>query len=211
MIYDSYPWKKDLLRRKQLILKYNTQEHFEKDEKAAYTVLEKAVFYSAFIIRKLIDCEMLSDEADIYSLKVKIYKPKQQVYRYIIADEESHNLDHFQKKTVKGKDVCNWLIHSYIFNFVWNENTQISEGFFVASDFDRNKLLYYVGINDWIDYMDFIVTDSVVATSSYYDGKEKDFVSVVKCRGSMPSFVIDKQLEEAGEKCKRLYFQNKEK
>ncbi len=65
MVYESYPWKQDLLRRKRLILNYNTAEHFAKNEDSTYTVLEKAVFYSAFIIRKLIDCRgKLSDDAD---------------------------------------------------------------------------------------------------------------------------------------------------
>ena len=30
MVYESYPWKQDLLRRKRLLLKYNTVEQFEK-------------------------------------------------------------------------------------------------------------------------------------------------------------------------------------
>ena len=53
------------------------------------------MFYSAFIIRKLIDCKSkLSDEADKYAIKVKVYKAKKQfdIYnRYI--DEDSHEYD----------------------------------------------------------------------------------------------------------------------
>ena len=56
MIFESFPWKQDLRRRKNLIIKYNTAEHFEKNDDTTYTVIEKAIFYSAFIIRKLIDC-----------------------------------------------------------------------------------------------------------------------------------------------------------
>ena len=71
MIFESFPWKQDLRRRKNLIIKYNTAEHFEKNDDTTYTVIEKAIFYSAFIIRKLIDCGgKLSDESENYSLKV---------------------------------------------------------------------------------------------------------------------------------------------
>lgn len=67
-MYESSPWKEDLKRRRQLLLQYNTKEHFEKDEDKAYTVIEKAIFYSAFIIRKLLDCNgKMSDEADQYA------------------------------------------------------------------------------------------------------------------------------------------------
>ena len=52
MIFESFPWKQDLRRRKNLIIKYNTAEHFEKNDDTTYTVIEKAIFYSAFIIRK---------------------------------------------------------------------------------------------------------------------------------------------------------------
>ena len=76
MIFESFPWKQDLRRRKNLIIKYNTAEHFKKNDDATYTVIEKAIFYSAFIIRKLIDCGgKLSDEAENYSLKVFSVQP----------------------------------------------------------------------------------------------------------------------------------------
>ena len=32
MIFESFPWKQDLRRRKNLIIKYNTAEHFEKND-----------------------------------------------------------------------------------------------------------------------------------------------------------------------------------
>ena len=47
MIYESSSWKQDLRRRKNLILKYNAADRFEKNEDATYLVIEKAIFYSA--------------------------------------------------------------------------------------------------------------------------------------------------------------------
>ena len=44
-MYESSPWKEDLKRRRQLLLQYNTKEHFEKDEDKAYTVIEKAILF----------------------------------------------------------------------------------------------------------------------------------------------------------------------
>jgi len=185
MVYESYPWKQDLLRRKRLILKYNTVEYFQKDEEATYTVLEKAIFYSAFIIRKLIDCfGKLSDDADRYTLSVIKFKPLKEVnafHRW--PDESTHDWDHSQQKTVKGKDICNWLIHSYLFFFNYNEEETI-DGFFVASDYDRNKTLYYIRIRDWLDYMTFIASDDVVKLVSEYDMKAGEYVYTKKERGT---------------------------
>lgn len=184
MIYDSYAWKRDLLRRKQLIIRYNTKEQFEKDEESTFNVLEKAVFYSGFIIRKLIDCKSkLSDEADEYKLTVKKYKPLKEINKLNRwPEEDNYDWEHANQISVNGKDVCNWLIHSYVFFFCFNERG-IVIGFFVSSDFDRNKLLYYIRITDWIDYMKFIASDSIVSAESVYDQKKRDYIYKIKKRG----------------------------
>ena len=50
MIHESYPWKQDLLRKKEAILKYSTADLLQNDEDdEAYTAIEMAIFYSAFI------------------------------------------------------------------------------------------------------------------------------------------------------------------
>lgn len=145
MIFESFPWKQDLRRRKNLIIKYNTAEHFEKNDDTTYTVIEKAIFYSAFIIRKLIDCGgKLSDESENYSLKVcsvQPLKPVDRLHRW--PEEDSHDWENEKEVVVTGKNVCNWLIHSYMFFVVFNEDG-IIDSFSVTSDFDRNKVLYRI-------------------------------------------------------------------
>ena len=186
MVYESYPWKQDLLRRKRLFLKYNTVEQFERNEEASYTVLEKAVFYSAFIIRKLIDCRgKLSDEADQYTICSKAYSPLKEVNtvnRW--PDENTHDWDNYQKKNVKGKDICNWLIHSYMFFFSYSEEGLV-DGFLVTSDYDRNKFLYHIDIADWLDYISYIANDSIVSMSMHYDSRSADYIYTSKERGRM--------------------------
>ena len=154
MILESIPWKQDLRRRKNLIIKYNTAEHFEKNDDTTYTVIEKAIFYSAFIIRKLIDCGgKLSDEAENYSLKafsVQPLKPVDQLHRW--PEEDSHDWENEKEIVVAGKNVCNWLIHSYMFFVVFNEDG-IIDSFSVTSDFDRNKVLYRIPLDAWMAYM----------------------------------------------------------
>ena len=186
MVYESYPWKQDLLRRKRLILNYNTAEHFAKNEDSTYTVLEKAVFYSAFIIRKLIDCRgKLSDDADQYALHIEKFIPLKAVdelHRW--PEEDPHDWEHPKNLTVNGKDICNWLIHSYMFFFSFNEADTVN-GFFVTSDYDRNKTLCCISITDWLEYMTFIANDYVVAAESHYDLKARDYIYTKKERGTL--------------------------
>ena len=189
MIHESYPWKEDLLDRKKQIIRFNCPEELKKDDdsgdETAYTYIEKGVFYSAFIIRKLIDCKSkLSDEADKYAIKVKVYKAKRQfdMYnRYI--EEDSHEWQNPTLKTVQGKDVCNWLIHSFFFFMQYDDRVNQYVSFFVASDFDRNKCLYGITLSDWLDYIEFIATDEIVHLEMKYDEKTGERTYTRKQRG----------------------------
>lgn len=184
MIFESYPWKQDLHRRKNLLLKYNKADLFETNEEGTYTVIEKAIFYSAFIARKLIDCGgKLSDEAENYSMRVYSVRPIKRVdnmHRW--PEEDSHDWDNEQETTVAGKNVCNWLIHSFMFYLVFNEDGVV-DSFSVTSDFDRNKILYRIPLKAWIDYIEYIATDDIVSLSSHYDPKKNEYVYTRKMRG----------------------------
>ena len=185
MVYESYPWKQDLQRRKRLILKYNTAEGFDRNYNSTYTVIEKSIFYSAFIIRKLLDCGgKLSDEASRYVIKAKSIKPLVHInlmQRW--PEEDSHDWEHEKIVAVSGKDVCNWLIHSYLFFVEFDEGGAIIS-FCVSSDFDKNKVLYKISITDWVEYIGYIVTDDIVSMSSYYDEKADEYIYTCKKRGA---------------------------
>lgn len=184
MIFESYPWKQDLRRRKNLLLRYNTTARFNENEDRTYTVIEKAIFYSAFIIRKLIDCGgKLSDEAENYSMRVFAVRPLKQVdnfHRW--PEEESHDWNNEIEVTVAGKNVCNWLIHSFMFYLVFNEDGVV-DGFGVTSDFDKNKILYRIPLDVWLNYIDYIATDDIVSLTSHYDEKKGEYVYTRKMRG----------------------------
>ena len=188
MIFESFPWKQDLRRRKNLIIKYNTAEHFEKNDDTTYTVIEKAIFYSAFIIRKLIDCGgKLSDESENYSLKVcsvQPLKPVDRLHRW--PEEDSHDWENEKEVVVTGKNVCNWLIHSYMFFVVFNEDG-IIDSFSVTSDFDRNKVLYRIPLDAWMEYMDYIASDDIVGMSSHYDPKAETLKSKFSVMNPVPA------------------------
>lgn len=192
MIYESYPWKQDLRRRKNLLIRYNTAEQFEKDDDKAYTVIEKAIFYSAFIIRKLHECDKLSTEADSRKLHISKYPAKREFNKiHHSLKEDSHRWEQGIHIDVPARDVCNWLIHSFIFEILFDEFGKV-ESFAVSSDFDRNEWLYIIDLSDWIEYMDFVASDFVVA-SNYHVRKVKqkknkeifDYVATYKERGTM--------------------------
>lgn len=186
MIYESYPWKKDLLRQKNLLMIHNAPLNLKKNYDDAYTVVEKAIFYSAFIIRKLIDSgSKLSDEANNYTLTVygiEPLKPVNQLCR--CPEEDTHNWNNEKKISISGKVICNSLIHSYLFFMTFNESSCF-ESFCVSSDFDRNKMLYRITLDEWLKFIDYIATDDVVRITSHYNNKIRDYVYTRKERNKI--------------------------
>lgn len=177
MIHESYPWKQDLLRRIALIKKYNSVDMFQKNEEQAYTVLEKSIFYSAFIVRKLLDCKSkLSDAADKYSIKMQKVKPiKKITYLNSHKIDKNYNWENKENVIISGRDICNFLIHSYVFNFLWDEQFSIITDFIVSSDFDKNKCLYCITLDEWLKYLYFIAKDDVVGCKLMYDININDY------------------------------------
>ena len=56
-------------------------------------------------------------------------------------------------------------------------------GFFVSSDYDRNKGLLEVSIEDWMQYMDLIISDDVVEREMCFDEAKDDYRIIKKERG----------------------------
>lgn len=183
MIYESYPWKCDLSKRCETLKKY-THKPIKTDDD--YTKVEKAIIYSAFIIRKLIDCHSkTSDEVDKYVLNVESIPS---VEKMDIANnwikESTHNWNRATSETISAKNMCNQLIHSFVFSIDENEDGTL-HGFFVSSDYDRNKKLFSVNISEWINLIDFVVTDDIVEMRIKYDPAKNERVLIKKQRGIM--------------------------
>ena len=74
------------------------------------------------------------------------------------------------------------MIHSYVFRFQFDDNGVVS-GFFVSSDYDRNKALYTISLADWINFVDSVITDDVVELVATFDDKRSDYIYRIKKRG----------------------------
>lgn len=182
MIYESYPWKQEIKRRIQQIKKYNTITRMSEKPDSTCFILEKNIMYSAFAIRKLIECKKLSDSADSYSMQTTAYKPIVPINRINRwPSEDTHDLEHSIELSVMGKNVCNWIIHSYIFCLKHDEKDQIVD-FMVSSDYDKNTFLYSIDLHNWFDYLSYIANDDVVQSNFRYNTRKKDYDVIQKER-----------------------------
>ena len=124
--------------------------------------LNRAILYSATIIRKVIEDET---ETEKIANTARISLPKQETAhatltasKYPYAAEEGWTVRGVFRAgyygsgntvSLKSKDVCNWLIHSCIWSLTQNAARKHYSGFLVASDFDREKYIHFVSFCEW--------------------------------------------------------------
>ena len=124
--------------------------------------LNRAILYSATILRKVIEDET---EAEEIASTAGLSLPKQETTpailtatRYPYTAEEGWTVrgifragDYCPGNAVslKSKDVCNWLIHSCIWSLAQDAAGKCYNGFLVASDFDREKYIHFVSFDEW--------------------------------------------------------------
>lgn len=58
-----------------------------------------------------------------------------------------------EKDEEKLNDICNWIIHSYVWHLGDIKKAKCISGFFVSSDRTKEECAYYVLIDDWISIL----------------------------------------------------------
>ncbi|HAN20669.1 MAG: hypothetical protein A2Y15_04485 [Clostridiales bacterium GWF2_36_10] len=180
MVLESWEWKNELREKKRQLLRYSKKESLNGNFINTYFKLERALFYSAFIVRLLVESKKLSDNADNYNINVSSNLPIKNIDRlHRWMDEDAYNWENTKNEAILGKQMCNYLIHSYVFNFSYGDNDSVV-GFNVASDYIRNDILYSVSIYEWIKYLDFIISDNIVSMTMEYKEEQSDYKVVKK-------------------------------
>lgn len=49
----------------------------------------------------------------------------------------------------KYNDVCNWLVHSYVWSISYSSDQKRFVGFLVASDRFKEKFVHFVSFDEW--------------------------------------------------------------
>ncbi|MDB6268910.1 hypothetical protein [Lactobacillus amylovorus] len=178
MIYDSQPWRDLLADIKDEIQEVNTEEKFKSDDENTSSVLEKDIFLSAFVIRKLIDCKSkVIDKLRDYTFKVKTYKPIKRVdFFHRWPGDGCFDLEKSKEIHVNEKLICNSLIHSYVFWTELKEENGPVQGFYVSSDKDKNKILYRVNMEDYIKFLTLAIDSEVLDQEIKFDKEKQDYV-----------------------------------
>lgn len=137
------------------------------DGESLYLKLNRAVLYSATVLRKAIEdeieAEKVAKEQNWTLPECKIMSGVISATKYPYTDEDGwafrgkicvSSYGEGQAASLKVKDVCNWLLHSYVWGVAGYADQKGFAGFLVASDFDKEKFVHFVSFDEWQKVID---------------------------------------------------------
>jgi hypothetical protein len=150
MIWESKPWKKELLTNARLLKRLQTERRSARRE----FELERTVFLSAYIMRKLWEAAKLSSVWGKRKIPCIFHRPKRRGADRLNWHriDELYKLDFSQPDPQTSFEFCNRIIHSYIFVLVEGPGKTLA-GFFFASDSTKHQGLWFVKFVDFLSLL----------------------------------------------------------
>jgi hypothetical protein len=175
MIHKSHIWKEKL---NKIIRKLGKYTQLGRWNERSMEIIEENVFISAYIIRKLREAKKLSFEIGDISIPVAKFPnvKKVDLFNWHKFDE-LFDLSTPVKEQLPLNNVCNVIIHSFIFTFALDFHGIQNKlgGFFIASDYTKDSELYFIKIEDYIQLLGKIVNDDK-CISIWVRNSKGDFV-----------------------------------
>jgi hypothetical protein len=188
MIWDSEPWKRELARLAARLRRHAKQGW---TEDTSTFVLERDLFYAAYVVRKLMEACKLSDEVEALHTSAVEHEPT-------TRGPDLMNWHHFDRmfdlskgaqRSIGWKEFCNQFIHSFIFSPVVDDNTFAIVGVFVASEFQKKRSLLYFELADVISLFRTLSRDDIATFQYERDSVTKE-LRVVKKSSILPKSIV---------------------
>lgn len=174
MLFDGY-WKKELIHNKKIIKKWRNRTGLFRDY--AEHQVNKAILYSSVIIRKMFEDEKYAEKEikkihleplpegniQLPALDIINYKAEVIVYPFEGDKElinnhmnlENYNRRDYVIKEIELNQICNLIIHSFVWSSVFCEGEKEIYGVVFSSDKEKANFLYLMQIDTFIKIIDF--------------------------------------------------------
>ncbi len=169
MISDGY-WKLEIKKSEWILLGLQRLSRIMHSEYLEHR-MNKHILLTAAIVRKIIEDEISTEEeykkSNFELPTLKMQSNAVDAYLYHFAGDEKWILHKVivenykrkcQKVRIETRKLCNCILHSYIWTIAY-VNNRIG-GFLVASDFDKEKGLYYIPLRSWCDVLEYCIDNS---------------------------------------------------
>lgn len=173
MIESCY-WKEDLLSHAKRLRPITKPKRWREKLMVNF---EKELIISFFLIRKLFETHKVSNKSREYRASVYCYAPtgKRITKLNEWAIDEIYNLE--KEKRVKKSILflSNQLIHSCTI-FAYREEDRNWGGVYACSDFERNKTIYRISIQEIIKIFELVGNDYPSSMRMTWNEKKGDYL-----------------------------------
>jgi hypothetical protein len=170
---ESYYWKEELVVHSKRLAPVSKPPRW--NERIA-VIFEREIIVSFFCIRKLFDEHQVSSQSKNHKAIVFISKTKGKN----VTRMNSHRLEElydFENETKEKKGIyflTNQFVHSYII-FPYRREDRNWGGMFVCSDFERNKMILRIEIDEIRKILEIVGTDYPHAVKMVFDPGIQDY------------------------------------
>lgn len=176
MIFESYYWKRDLLKLSRKLIKRKSLKIWNNADLAEF---EKEIMFGFYAIRKLAESRKLSDATRFTKLTGRKIPNNGKVvhlmnnHRYT----DFYNFDQIKANKFDLQFLSNQIVHSYVFSPYFSEvdESDMLFGIHFNSDKNRNEWLYEISIDIIIDLFKKVGNDYPWDMTLSFDQKKKDY------------------------------------
>jgi hypothetical protein len=174
MIYDSSHWKDELLETATRLESISVRR---RPSEKLLVEFEKTMFLAAYVVRKLMDAKCISTDKESCPIPVRTYraigKPVTLLNWHRITDH--YDLETPCDTSLPLRDVCNQLIHSYVFLPLTASKTGPVRAVLISSDRERNRQLYELGLAAFAEILRGIGEDYPACAKLVFDRVKADY------------------------------------
>lgn len=157
MIYESWPWRQDLLKDADILDRWAVKAVTERRS----ALIEKKVFVGAYSMRRLLQSEKLSTITKNKSIACRRFRsinPMDWHGRWGVWDY--YDLTNGTDTNLSFPRVLDLIIHSYIFMEFYETEDTTTPSIAFNSDMKRNDYLWSLPLSDFTSLMRFIAMDN---------------------------------------------------
>ncbi|MFC6196856.1 hypothetical protein [Ponticaulis profundi] len=172
MLTETALWKTELSSLKTNLLSVSIAD----DESVLFS-LERSLYYSALVVRKLLENRRLTDKLAMHELSVSVFRARPENVSEVIRtatryfeigkdfDENPEN-----KIRLKLSKICSEIIHSFALIWALDESGSI-DSVIVSSHINQNDRAILLSLSDWETILQSIVDDEVLEVDVRRDSK----------------------------------------
>ena len=174
MIYQSEYWKDLLLKNAKFLRAMAKRERWTD---ALFAKLEQVIFLSFYALRKLNDCNVLSNSTIERQIIISAFKSKGKPVTKLNWHriEQLYDFDEKEQLKISTIKLYNQFIHSYVFLPFFDSKGKFINGILFCSDKERNRRLYLIRMSQIIKLLEMAGRDYPNRVQYKFDPKISDY------------------------------------